>query len=65
MVVGEGGADAFADLESAIISVKFNLGRGEGVVFGELEEAVVESFLVLFFETVEAEMKVEEVGPVH
>jgi hypothetical protein len=65
VIVREGGADGLGDLEAAVVGEEADLGRREGVVFGELEHAVVETPLELFFEIVEAEVEAEVVVPLH
>ena len=59
MVVGECGADGLAHLETAVLSEKLDFGGREGVVFGKLDHAVVESLLKILLESKQAEMEVE------
>ena len=46
--VREGGADELADLEASVVGEEADFGRREGVVFSELEYAMIEALLVLF-----------------
>ncbi len=61
MVVGEGGADGFADFEASVFGDELDFGRGEGVVVRKLDYAVVESLEKIFLQPEEAEMEVEGV----
>lgn len=56
VVVGEGGADGLAHLEPPVVSQHLDFGRGEGVVFWQLEHPMVEALLEVLLQAVEAEV---------
>jgi hypothetical protein len=59
VVVGKSGTYRLADLETTIIGDEPYLRRGEGIVFRQLENSVIEALAILFFEIVETEVEVE------
>ena len=58
MVVGKRRAYRFVDFEPPAGSEEKELGRGEGVLFAELQQPVVESAAVGAIEAVDAEVEV-------
>ena len=60
--MGEGSADRLADFKTPILGQESDLGGRERVVFGQLYDAMVETFSEIFFESKEAEVEVEEVS---
>lgn len=63
VVVGEGGADGLVDFKAAVVGEELDFGWGEGVVVGQLEQAVVKTTLELFLEVIEAEVEVVKIVP--
>ena len=61
MVVGKSCADGLADFKAAIVGEEANFGRRKRVILWKFEDSVIESLLILFFEIVEAKVKIKVV----